>query len=99
MARARGIRGLRTWKPNEAAVQRYRPGPYGITSHLDGKRYRRLVTVVTTTGEARFSLHSDRDAPPKKTWMVGPGGRVLLRAPGLAGAREGRPVHANGAPG
>ena len=45
----RGTRGLATWDVNEAGVARYRPGSIGITPHLDGKWYRRLVAVVTQT--------------------------------------------------
>ena len=41
------IRGLRTWRPNEAGVAVYRSGSVGVTSHLDGRWYRRLVAVFT----------------------------------------------------
>jgi hypothetical protein len=93
-----GVRGLRTWVPNDAAVQRYRPGPIGITPHLDGKRFRRVIAVVTTKGRARFALHPSREAEPSKTWIAVPGDLVLLRAPGLGGRRDGRPFHSIGPP-
>ena len=44
------VRGLRTWRPNEAGVAVYRSGSVGVTSHLDGRWYRRLVAVFTVAG-------------------------------------------------
>jgi hypothetical protein len=88
-----GIRGLRTWRPNEAGAVRYRAGATGISAHMDGKWYRRLVVVVTVRGTAPFSVHDARDAPALETWTVEAGGLTLMRAPGLAGIRDGRPFH------
>jgi hypothetical protein len=87
------IRGLRTWRPNEAGAVRYRPGAMGISAHMDGKWYRRLVAVVTVRGTAPFSVHSTRDASAAATWTAEAGGITLMRAPGLAGVRDGRPFH------
>jgi len=94
----RGIRGLATWAPNEVGVARYRPGSIGITPHLDGKRYRRLVAVVTVWGRARFSICRDRAGEVVSAWGAGPGSLALLRGPGLGGIRDGRPFHAVGTP-
>src|SRR5436190_11545417 len=55
------IRGLATWIPNEIGVPRYRPGSLGITPHLDGKWYRRLVVVVTVYGRSRFAICRSRE--------------------------------------
>lgn len=88
-----GIRGLATWRPNEIVVQRYLPGALGITPHLDGKRFRRLVTVFTTEGSARFAICRDRAGGVLAEWEAVPGSLVLLRGPGLAGHRDGRPFH------
>jgi hypothetical protein len=88
-----GIRGLATWRPNEAGAVRYRPGAMGITAHMDGKWYRRLVVVVTVRGTAPFSVHETRDAPPVARWTASAGGLTLMRAPGLGGLRDGRPFH------
>ena len=93
VVRASALRGLRTWRPNDVAVQRYRPGSVGITSHRDGKRFRRLVAVVTTAGEAEFAIRRERHGEVVSRWTAGPGSLVLLRGPGLAGARDGRPFH------
>lgn len=95
MARShgRGIRGLATWRPNEVVIQRYRPGALGITPHLDGKRFRRLVAVFTTSGSARFAVCRDRAGEVVAEWEAGPGSLVLLRGPGLSGHRDGRPFH------
>jgi hypothetical protein len=92
-ARASGVRGLRTWRPNEVVVQRYAPDTLGITSHRDGKRFRRLVAVVTLEGWARFAIRRERHGDLVARWDVGPGDLVLMRGPGLAGARDGRPFH------
>jgi alkylated DNA repair dioxygenase AlkB len=91
--RGSGIRGLATWRPNEIGVARYRPGSLGITPHLDGKWYRRLVIVVTIYGRARFAVCRTREGEIITTWHPGPGDLVLMRGPGLAGERDGRPFH------
>jgi hypothetical protein len=88
-----GIRGLSTWRPTEVSIQRYRGGAVGITPHLDGKRYRRLVAVFTTSGRARFTVCRDRGGEPVEEWETVPGSLVLLRGPGLGGLRDGRPFH------
>jgi hypothetical protein len=89
----RGIRGLSTWRPTEISVQRYRGGAVGITPHLDGKRYRRLVAIFTILGTARFTVCRDRGGEPLEEWETVPGSLVLLRGPGLGGLRDGRPFH------
>ncbi|MGH2636634.1 MAG: hypothetical protein ACRDHU_10900 [Actinomycetota bacterium] len=90
----RDLRGLATWRPNEAGIGVYRPGSVGITAHLDGRWYRRLVAVFTLTGSARFEIRSDREGELLETWRAGAGSLALMRGPGLAGARDGRPFHA-----
>lgn len=87
------IRGLKTWSPNEAGAVRYRPGAMGISAHMDGRSYRRLVVVVTVHGTAPFSVHETREGPALDTWVAEAGGMTLMRAPGLAGVRDGRPFH------
>lgn len=90
-----GIRGLATWRPNEVGVAGYRAGSIGITPHLDGRWYRRLVAVVTLHGRCRFVVCRTRDPGDLlEDWTAGPGDLVLLRGPGLAGVRDGRPFHA-----
>ncbi len=93
-----GIRGLRTWGVNEAGVVLYRRGSIGITPHLDGGRYRRLVAVVTLSGEAEVSICRDRSGSVTSVFEAGPGSVTLLRGPGLGGRRDGRPFHAVGTP-
>ncbi len=88
------IRGLATYLPNEVHLQRYRPGSFGITPHLDGKRYRRLVAFFTTRGRARFTVLRERAGEVLARTSIGAGSLVLLRAPGLGGVRDGRPFHA-----
>ena len=88
------IRGLRTWRPNEAGVAVYRSDSVGVTSHLDGRWYRRLVAVFTVEGSARFEVRSSREGDLLERWEARAGSATLMRAPGLAGVRDGRPYHA-----
>lgn len=89
-----GLRGLATWRPNEVGVAHYVPGSIGITPHLDGKWYRRLVVVATVYGRARFAICGSRDPEDViESWTSVPGDLVLMRGPGLGGARDGRPFH------
>ncbi|HEX2175642.1 MAG TPA: hypothetical protein VHG70_07005 [Nocardioidaceae bacterium] len=81
------------WRPNNAAVQRYAPGSLGVTPHLDGRRFRYLVAVFTLGGVAPFALCSDRSGTVLRQWVTRPGSLVLMRAPGLAGLVDGRPLH------
>jgi hypothetical protein len=90
----RGIRGLATWEPNEVGVAHYVSGSIGITPHMDGKWYRRLVVVATVYGRAPFAICGSRDPRDVvERWTAAPGDLVLLRGPGLAGSRNGRPFH------
>ena len=89
-----GLRGLATWAPNEVGIAHYVPGSIGITPHMDGKWYRRLVVVATVSGRAPFAVCGSRDPDDvMERWVAGPGDLVLMRGPGLAGARDGRPFH------
>jgi hypothetical protein len=88
------VRGLRTWRPNEAGVAVYPSGSVGVTSHLDGRWYRRLVAVFTVAGSARFEVRPSREGDVLERWNARAGSVTLMRAPGLAGVRDGRPYHA-----
>jgi hypothetical protein len=88
------IRGLRTWRPNEAGIAVYGSGSVGVTSHLDGRWYRRLVAVFTVAGSARFEVRASREGDLLERWDARAGSVTLMRGPGLAGARDGRPYHA-----
>jgi hypothetical protein len=93
-SQGRGIRGLATWRPNEVGIAHYVPGSIGITPHLDGKWYRRLVAVATVYGRAGFAICGSRDpADVVERWISSAGDLVLMRGPGLAGVRDGRPFH------
>jgi alkylated DNA repair dioxygenase AlkB len=85
--------GLADWLPNDASVQRYRPGALGITPHLDGRRFRYLVAVVTVDGTAAFSLCADRSGTVLRRWDTVAGSLLLMRGPGLAGCADCRPLH------
>jgi hypothetical protein len=88
------VRGLAGWVPNEVGVTHYVPGSIGITPHKDGKWYRRIVVVATVYGRAPFAICGSRDPRDVlERWIAGPGDLVLMRGPGLAGVRDGRPFH------
>ena len=90
----RDVRGLATWSPNEVGIAHYVPGSIGITPHMDGKWYRRLVAVLTVYGRAPFAICGSRDpVDVVARWTAGPGDVVLMRGPGLAGHGDGRPFH------
>ena len=90
----RGLRGLATWTPNEVGIAHYVPGSIGITPHMDGKWYRRLVVVATVSGRAPFAICGSRDPHDVvERWVAVTGDLVLMRGPGLAGTRDGRPFH------
>lgn len=91
---AGGVVSLLGWEPNEVHVQRYVANALGITPHLDLKRYRVLIAIVTAAGSARFTLCKDRAGSLLERWDVTPGSLVLLRAPGLGGDDDRRPLHA-----
>jgi hypothetical protein len=88
------VRGLATWRPNQAGVGVYRPGSVGVTAHMDGKWYRRLVAVFTLVGIAKFEIRAEREGGPVEAWHARIGDVTFLRGPGLAGVRDGRPYHA-----
>ncbi len=91
---APAVRGLEAWAPDEVTVQRYEPGSLGISTHLDGRRHRYLVAILTLEGSARLHQCSDRQGTTLTTWEAAAGSLVLLRGPGLDGTEDGRPLHA-----
>jgi hypothetical protein len=53
-----------------------------------------MVVVATVYGRAPFAICGSRDPQDiVDRWISGPGDLVLMRGPGLAGARDGRPFH------
>ena len=89
----RGIKGVSTWKPNLVIVQRFKAEALGITPHMDGKRFAKLVAIFTTKGSARFTVCRSRKGDVLQQWDLKPGSLVLLRAPGFAGLEDGRLFH------
>jgi hypothetical protein len=82
---------------NDAIVQRYPKGSFGITAHRDHIRYRDLVALVTLSGSARFCLCDDRAGRGARELPCPPGHLLLMRAPGFSfgdrGGRGDRPFH------
>ena len=77
---------------NDAIVQRYPKGSFGITAHRDHIRYQDLVALVTLSGAARFCLCDDRAGGNARELPCPPGHLLLIRAPGFGGHRD-RPFH------
>ena len=82
------------WQPDEVTVQRYAPGSSGISTHLDGRRHRYLVAILTLEGSATLRHCTDRDGTTAQAFDADAGSLVLLRGPGLGGIEDGRPLHA-----
>lgn len=78
---------------NDFLVQRYPPGPFALTPHLDGRRYTDLVAVAVLEGEARFCVCADRVGNGRREIPAPPGHVIFMRAPGFDGAADGRPFH------
>ena len=89
--------GLRAYRPTEARYMRYTGDGAGLGAHVDGKVYRLLVCVFSLVGSARFRVVADQSGPAADV-VVEPGDLLLLRAPGLGGAGDGRRRHAVGPP-
>lgn len=92
------VPGAARWEPNEAAVQRYPTESGGIGVHRDGKRYGLLIAIITVEGSARLGLCADREGTVSEQWHTTPGSMMVLRAPGLDGVGDGRPLHRLRAP-
>lgn len=90
---AKGMKGV-AFAPNHVMVQRFTPGSIGITSHLDGRRFKQLVAIFTTKGSAGFTILQGRRGDADAHFAVKSGSLTLLRAPGFAGAEDGRRFHA-----
>jgi hypothetical protein len=65
-----------------------------VTAHMVGRWYRRLVVVITVVGSARFEVRASRAGEVVDAWIARARGVTLMRGPGLAGRRDGRPYHA-----
>lgn len=81
---------------NDLLLQRYPPGPYALTPHLDGKRFVDLVAIAVLEGSARFCVCADRAGNKPQEIPATPGSVIFMRAPGFGGAEDGRPFHCVG---
>lgn len=88
-----------SFAPNEATIMSYARSTAGIGPHLDRRRYRELIAIFSVSGRARLELVADRAGRRVLTaFDCVPGDLVLLRAPGLGGIDDGRPLHQVGGP-
>jgi hypothetical protein len=78
---------------NSMVLQRYEEGSLGITPHKDGLSYINLVCVFVIGGWGSFYVCSDRSGKDAIEIDASPGNVILMRAPGLFGARDNRPFH------
>ena len=77
---------------NNLVVQRYDPGPVGITPHRDHICYEGLVSLVILSGSARFLVSADRSGRGAREIPNPPGCLLLMRGAGFAGLKN-RPFH------
>jgi hypothetical protein len=77
---------------NNLVVQRYDPGPVGITPHRDHICYEGLVSLVILSGSARFLVSADRSGRGAREIPNPPGCLLLMRGAGFAGLKD-RPFH------
>ena len=75
---------LRTWQPNDVAVQKYSGRYDGIGRHRDFASDIHLVASFTVMGTGEIGIHTKREDPiASKFLQTSPGSLLLLRAPGL----------------
>jgi hypothetical protein len=60
--------------------------------------YHYLIAIITADSSAPFTICKNRAGDPLATWAASAGSLVLLRAPGLDGVDDGRPLHAVSGP-
>lgn len=94
----KGIKAISSYDPNHVMIQRFQPGSIGITSHLDGRRFKQLVAVMTTKGSADLTILEGRRGDAIAEFSANAGSLILLRGPGFAGVEDGRPFHAIAGP-
>ena len=80
---------------NDLVAQRYLPGTFGITPHMDGKRYINLIAIAVLEGEGDFYLCHNREGDGKHVISNKAGDLILMRAMGFLG-EETRPFHGVG---
>lgn len=97
-AQGKGIKGISAYEPNHVMVQRFKAGSIGITSHLDGRRFKQLVAVFTTKGAADLTILEGRRGDAEAEFPIKSGCLFLLRGPGFAGVEDGRRFHAIAGP-
>ena len=73
---------------HEPMLQHYAAGSIGITPHLDQAPYINLVVVIVLGGGGTFFVCADRRGRDLREIPAPPGDMILLRCPGLAGARQ-----------
>ena len=86
---------LGDFAPTDIYVQRYSPGSQGISRHLDGRRFVKLVSIFSLGAPAE--LH-DREGSSLRRYRLACGDLLLLRAPGFAGQGDAGPLHSVSGP-
>lgn len=79
--------------PDSIAVQRYRRGSTGITSHRDQSCYINLISVFVLQGAAELGVSRTREGPDATVFHACAGDLLLLRAPRIPEERTLRPYH------
>lgn len=77
---------------NELVVQRYAPGPLGITPHKDLLRCINVIVILVLEGQAEFCLCDDREGNNPRALKNEPGDLLLMRGAHFGGQTI-RPFH------
>lgn len=80
---------------DDLVVQRYDPGPCGISPHRDHIRYINLIGVLVIDGAGDFAICDDRQGHGARPIPAAEGSLLLMRGPGFDGRRD-RPFHTLG---
>lgn len=77
---------------NDMVLQRYKPGPIGISPHVDGKSRINVVCCFFLEGIGRFCVCEDRSGSNPVEIPSPPGNVLLMCAPGFRRCVQG-PFH------
>jgi alkylated DNA repair dioxygenase AlkB len=87
-----------SWVPNEATIMRYQHQQAGITAHRDHLKYKKLIVILSLSGESELSIVKDRESEELiADYTCLAGDIVLLRGADLIPEIDGedpRPLHA-----
>lgn len=76
----------------DIVVQRYPPGPIGLSAHRDGASFANIIAVLVLEGSGRFAFCDDRNGSNPRSVRNEPGDLILMRGVGFDGS-DFQPFH------